>query len=247
MDLREIQSLLSRLGLTEYESKTLTSLLKLSEAKAPDISREAQVPKTRVYDVLDKLVEKDLIIEIQGRPKRYRAREPEKVFLELLNGKKHEIKSLERETSDLNARLGTGIGEEEAGEKVLKVKEKQDFVRILAQEIAKAKDSVLAFTELAPKHSALRNAIAQAKENNVNIKMLHALEDSEIAKAKELGVEMKKSLHNMEAFIIDGKKLVLALSDFKKPKPEYHFAIWNDSPMIEPLSIHFSKLWNAGE
>jgi len=247
MNFRELQELLSRLGLTEYESKTLTSLLKLNEAKAPDISREAQVPKTRVYDVLDKLVERDLIIEIQGRPKRYRAREPDKVFSELLNERRREIKQLEKETTDLQSRFSAGAGEEDTGEKVLKVKEKQDFVRILAQEISKATDSVLAFTELGPRHSVLRNAISQARANNVSVKMLHALDEGELGKIRELGIELKKSMHGIEAFIIDGKKLVLALSDFKKAQPEYHFAIWNDSPIIEPLSNHFSSLWEASK
>jgi len=245
MDLREIQGILSRLGLTEYESKTLTSLLRLNEAKAPDISRAAQVPKTRVYDVLDKLVERDLVIEIQGRPKRYRARSPEKVFLELLSAKKRELKTLEKETSELRTKFNTASDEEETGEKVLKVKEKQDFVRILAQEISKAKDSVLAFTELAPKHSVLRNALAEATSRNVKVKVLHEADESEFDKVKGLGVELKKSQHGIEAFIIDNKKLVLGLSDFKKPQPEYNFAIWNDSPIIQPLRDHFSKLWEA--
>ena len=84
MNGQEIFELLQRLGLTEYESKTLTSLIRLGEAKAPDISREAQVPKTRVYDVLDKLMERDLIIEIQGRPKKYRVRETDRIFNELV-------------------------------------------------------------------------------------------------------------------------------------------------------------------
>ncbi|MEM0359825.1 MAG: helix-turn-helix domain-containing protein [Candidatus Diapherotrites archaeon] len=245
MDFREIQGLLARLGLTEYESKTLTSLLRLNEAKAPDISREAQVPKTRVYDVLDSLVAKDLIIEIQGRPKRYRAREPDKVFSELLNSKKQEIRELENETASLQAKIGSVFSEDEVGEKVLKVKEPQDFVRILAQEISKAKSSVIAFTEITPKQAVLRNAIAQAKANKVNVKMLHALDETDISKIKELGVELKKSKHGLEAFIIDGKKLVMALSDFSKAQPEYHFAIWTDAPIIGPLNDHFSKLWNA--
>jgi sugar-specific transcriptional regulator TrmB len=245
MDFREIQEILARLGLTEYESKTLTSLLRLNEAKAPDISREAQVPKTRVYDVLDSLVAKDLIIEIQGRPKRYRAREPDKVFSELLNGKREEIKDLENETTSMQSKLGAVFVEDDAIEKVLKVKEKQDFVRILAQEIARAKTSVFAFTEITPKQSVLRNALAQAKANKVNVRMLHALDEGDIGKIRDLGVEMKKSKHGMEAFIIDGKKLVLALSDFNKTQPEYHFTIWNDSPMIGPLNDHFAKLWNA--
>ena len=71
-------NLLEKLGLTEYEAKTLNTLFTLRESQAPTISRTAQVPKTRVYDVLEKLIAKDLIIEIKGRPKLYRAIDAEK-------------------------------------------------------------------------------------------------------------------------------------------------------------------------
>jgi len=245
MNGREIFELLQRLGLTEYESKTLTSLIKLNEAKAPDVSREAQVPKTRVYDVLDKLVERDLIIEIQGRPKKYRVRETDRVFNELLNRKKSELKTLESETLELQQRLGREFKEEQAGEKVLKVKDRQDFVRILAQEIQKANNSVIAFTEETPKHSAMLKAINEARQRNVKVKVLHGLPEEELGELSRAGVEVKKAQHSIEAFIIDDKKLVLALSDLKKEKPEYHFTIWVEAPIIPMLKSHFDRNWGG--
>jgi len=50
----DVNVFLERLGLTEYEAKTLSALFRLKEAEAPEVSRSAQVPKTRVYDVLDR-------------------------------------------------------------------------------------------------------------------------------------------------------------------------------------------------
>ena len=81
----DVNSLFLELGLTEYESKTLSTILKLKDAEAPDISRLAQVPKTRVYDVLDKLIRRGLIIEISGRPKKYRGIDPSESVNLLLN------------------------------------------------------------------------------------------------------------------------------------------------------------------
>ncbi len=244
MNGQEIFELLQRLGLTEYESKTLTSLIRLGEAKAPDISREAQVPKTRVYDVLDKLMERDLIIEIQGRPKKYRVRETEKIFNELVNRKKSELKELESETIELQKRLGSEFKEERAGEKVMKVKDRQDFLRILAQEVQRANNSIIAFTEITSKNPTIIKAINEAKQRNVEVKVLHGLPEDELAELKKIGVEVKKSTHNIEAFIIDDKKLVLALSDLKKEKPEYNFTIWIESPMIPVFKSHFERHWH---
>jgi len=205
------------------------------------------VPKTRVYDVLDKLMERDLIIEIQGRPKNYRVRETDRIFNELVTRKQSELKQLETETIELQKRLGKDLKEEVAGEKVMKVKDKQDFVRILAQEVQRANSSVIAFTEVTPKHSALVKAISEAKQRNVDVKVLHGLPVEELNELSKLGVEIRSSDHNLEAFIIDNKKLVLALSDLKKDKPEYHFTIWIESPMIPMLKNHFDRHWGENK
>ena len=53
-------NILKELDLTEYEAKALITLFKFSEADAPTISRNSEIPKTRIYDVLGKLKEKAL-------------------------------------------------------------------------------------------------------------------------------------------------------------------------------------------
>jgi len=142
---RDINSLLSKLGLTEYESKTLGTLFRIGESEAPAVSRLAQVPKTRVYDVLDKLVERNLVIEIRGRPKRYRSVDAKKAFNLLIESKKSELESLQKNVSSLETMLLTNSEKELMGETVMKVKDKRDFETILGQEISKAKTSLTGF------------------------------------------------------------------------------------------------------
>ncbi|MCX6798723.1 MAG: hypothetical protein NTW59_01335 [Candidatus Diapherotrites archaeon] len=160
MNSADVNEILQRLGLTEYESKTLSTLFKLGEAEAPAVSRLAQVPKTRVYDVLDKLVERDLVIEIRGRPKKYRSVEAKKALESLINSKQEELQELQGKVGEVQESISALTGAKEiAGETVIKVKDKRDFERILAQEIAKAKESLIGFSEVTDKEHALREAI----------------------------------------------------------------------------------------
>lgn len=242
----EIDSfLLEKLGLTEYESKTLSTLFKLKEAEAPAVSRTAQVPKTRVYDVLDKLIQKGLVIEISGRPKKYRVIEPDKAIDLLIETKKIELKDIESQAIDLKKSFSTNRGEEEKGEKVMKVKNKLDFERILAQELEKAKISVQGFTEIRDDQIILKEALEKAKNRNLTIKLInHAPTEFGKKYAKDETIELKNLDHGLNAFIIDGKKVVMALSDFKKDKPEYHFTIWNEhKPIVNALQHYFEKCW----
>jgi len=239
MESKEIGQLLEKLGLTEYESKTLATLFRLGEAEAPAISRVAQVPKTRVYDVLDKLVEKNLVIEISGRPKRYRGIETKKALGLLLEKKKLEVKGLESSVENMGE-LGFNALEEETGETVMKVKDRRDFERILAQEISKAKNSLVGFSELTDKEHVLREAIERAKANKVKIRLINAFQNSWLRK----NAETRQLEHGLNAFIVDNKKLILALSDFKQEKPEYHFTIFqNKRPIVNALQHYFDKCW----
>lgn len=240
---KDVNSLLLSLGLTEYESKTLNTLFRMGEAEAPSISRLAQVPKTRVYDVLDKLVEKNLVIEIRGRPKRYRGIEAKKALGQLLDKKKEEIGKLEKTVKSVE-NLGFSSGKEEPGETVMKVKDRRDFERILAQEIEKAKESVVGFAEVTDKQHALREAIERAKQNKVSIRLLNAYQNSWLSKASE----MKQAEHGLNAFIVDGKRVIMALSDFKQEKPEYHFTIFNyHKPIANALQHYFDKQWQQAK
>ncbi len=240
MNNNEAYALLEKLGLTEYEAKTLNTLFTLREAEAPQISRSAQVPKTRVYDVLEKLIEKNLIIEIKGRPKLYRAVEAQKAIDLLIVTKKNQLNELEKEAIEVKENMLAVEGKEESGEKVMKVKDKQDFEKILGQELLKATKSIQGLTEIMDEHEILHDALKRAKQKNVSIKLLNSFQSK---KLKEVA-DVKHHNHGLNAFIIDGKKVVLAISDFKKQKSDYHFTILNDhAPMAGALLHYFEKSW----
>ena len=243
----EVNSLLEQLGLTEYEAKTLTALFRLRESEAPEVSRVAQVPKTRVYDVLDRLTKRKLVIEIYGRPKKYRVVDAETVFGELLAQKKAEIAQLEQKAAQIKELLTITNGGEEVTEKVMKVKDKFDFMRILAQEIDQAKEQVVAFTGLDKEHLHLRESIKNAVKKNVKVKLISRV-PSELKKLakdySDAGVDLRELEHGMNAYVIDGKKVILGISDFNQERPEYHFTIWNNNkPMAATLNHYFDACW----
>jgi sugar-specific transcriptional regulator TrmB len=239
----ELNNLLANLGLTEYESKTLSTLFELSEAEAPEISRMAQVPKTRVYDVLEKLIARQLVIEIRGRPKKYRVIDAQQVLDALVLERKTGLSELESQVTEMKSNLANPQKSkiESKTESVIKVKDKHDFERILAQELEKAEDTITGFTEISDKHTVLKDALEKAKEKNVAIKLLNSFSNESLKKSIK---ELKHAEHGLNAFIIDDKKVILALSDFKKEKPEYHFTIWHENkPMANAFKHYFDKVW----
>src|SRR5438045_9275106 len=67
---------LQRLGLNAYESRSYLVLLGHPRFKALELAARAHVPRQKIYEVLDSLVEKGFAQVIQERTKLFSAVEP---------------------------------------------------------------------------------------------------------------------------------------------------------------------------
>ena len=67
---------LEKIGLTSYEIRTYTSLLKSGELTASDLSQKSGVPYSKIYEVLGTLEEKGWIGSDDSRPTKYFAKSP---------------------------------------------------------------------------------------------------------------------------------------------------------------------------
>ena len=68
------------LGLTEYEAIALRKLLTLGRTTAPSLAEATDIPKARIYGVLESLSDRGFIKIIPGRPKEYQPKPPEEVL-----------------------------------------------------------------------------------------------------------------------------------------------------------------------
>ena len=67
---------LTEVGFNRYESLAFLALIGHDESTAVEVADRAGIPRQRVYDVLESLREKELIVMREGRPCRHTARPP---------------------------------------------------------------------------------------------------------------------------------------------------------------------------
>ena len=82
--------ILKELGLTLYEAQAYVTLTSLISATATEIAKKAEIPRSKIYDVLKKLYEKEYIEIEDGRPLTYNVKSPVEVLSrekEKLNGR----------------------------------------------------------------------------------------------------------------------------------------------------------------
>ncbi|GAB3666891.1 TrmB family transcriptional regulator [Halopiger thermotolerans] len=72
-DAEEAVGALEELGLTEYEARCFVALTRISSGTAREVSQVADVPRSRVYDTIERLDRKGLVEVQQTDPREYRA------------------------------------------------------------------------------------------------------------------------------------------------------------------------------
>ena len=72
--------LLQQIGLNKYEAEAYYALLTHGSLTGYEVGKYSQVPGSRSYEILERLLEKGLALVQPGEPPRYSAQEPEFVF-----------------------------------------------------------------------------------------------------------------------------------------------------------------------
>lgn len=232
-------SLLKELNLTEYEAKALVTLFKFSESDAPTISRNSEIPKTRIYDVLDKLKEKGYVLEVYKSPKTYKIVNPEEIFKGLLNSKKEEFFSLSKKVDEIILNSSWSSYASNTPEKVLQVNNIKDYNKFLSQEFETAQKEIHGFTNLDERIDSLKSVFTN-KNLSVNILTNPLTKMHDVPKH----ISVQETNHSMDAFVLDRKKVIMALNDVSSPKKAYNLTVLENNPTLaNALLSHFNDYW----
>jgi sugar-specific transcriptional regulator TrmB len=188
---------LMKIGLTQREVKVYLALLKLGESKTGKIIGTSGVSSGKVYEILEKLIEKGLVkYIIKEKTKYFQTTNPKKI-LEFIENKKIEIEEDKKRVERLLPQLTTLHKVEEPSYDVAIYKGVEGFRTILNEilENIESDDEWLAFgvNSLAPEKTSLIWNEFNKKLANKKIKTKIIVADKNIAKriAKTKTMELK--------------------------------------------------------
>ncbi|MCQ4084571.1 TrmB family transcriptional regulator [Streptomyces sp. RB6PN25] len=93
------------LGLARYEARVYLALIRRESYTAAQVAREADVPRQRIYDVLDALVRRRLATAHPGRVATFSAVDPELALTRLMSEQREALERMERVSTTLTAAL----------------------------------------------------------------------------------------------------------------------------------------------
>lgn len=235
------QELVERLrlfNLTEYESRTYLALVARGPSTAKEIREVADIPYSREYDILRNLEVRGFVESQPGRPRRFKAVEPEKVLKKELKRRKQAVDALLqftaaiRENQALNNEMENVIwtlrGRDKIREKMLEM-------------IEAAKEEILIIGSNPIPTRELEDALKRARERGVKIRALGMFRGEGEEVLKRVGAEFYPFEHNHSRFLlVDDQELILASDD----PADYPFALYNkNKSCINLYQNYFRHIW----
>jgi len=263
VDFQRFWRRLQQLGLNAYESRSYLVLLGHPKFKALELAARAHVPRQKIYEVLDSLVEKGFAQVVQEKTKLFSAVEPSLAIPGYLGRKRH---VLEQELTD-NSRAGGSLiddlknfySEGQGGRGTL------DFLRIVTEPsqtgaeyrrmLSEVKEQYIEFSRPPYAVDPLdEKLVKQARSGGVKCRLLleaASLDASHRSRLNDYvaaGVEVRiaDSLP-MKLALFDARHGMIALLDPVITRPAWTAVVFHHEGMGEAMQGLFEDHWRRGK
>lgn len=253
---------LQQLGLNAYESRSYLVLLGHPKFKALELAARAHVPRQKIYEVLDSLVEKGFAQVVQERTKLFSAVEPNLAIPAYL-ARKRQV--LEEELHDQN-RLATALADDlksiysegQGGRGTL------DYLRIVTEPAQTAAEYRRMLSEVRREYLEFsrppyavdpleEKLVKQARLAGASCRLLlesGQLDDAHRQRLEEYqqaGVEVRQAGSlPMKLAVFDGRQGMMALLDPVITRPTWTAVVFDHEGMGEAMKGLFESHWLQG-
>ncbi len=245
-------SSLQKLGLTSYGAKTYIIITNFGPIDASNIAKEANIPRTKIYDVLNKLEEEKWITVEHGRPMLFTARDPRNIIDEHRSTLLTEIDSL---LSEMSMMYDQQIKKEIP--KVWLIHGKDNITAKLLDMVSKARKSVMMLGDIyfPEEVESLKSIIPKAKRNSISFRIIA----SGVIKTSEGKIDLINAFAEVQPemitsekppikyVIVDKKELLIIFPKIHEDILDLNkvVALWIPSPVVASSMVDmFNMRWN---
>lgn len=250
---------LQQLGLNAYESRSYLVLLGHSRFKALELAPRAHVPRQKIYEVLDSLVEKGFARVVQDRTKLFSAVEPNLAIPAYLARKRQlaeqELTDQARYANNLMEDLSGLYSEGKGGRGTL------DFLRIVAEPTQTASEYRRMLSEVSSEYLEFSRApyavdpldeklVKQARAKGVSCRLLiesGSLDEhhrQRLVEYASAGVEIRQAPSlPLKMAVFDCRSGLIALLDPVISKPTWTSLVFDHAGLGEAMKHLFEDRW----
>ncbi len=251
--LRKKQDILSHwpkiveyIGLSEYESKVYLSLINLGTAGARKLSINCDVPRTKVYGTLKKLIDYGLVVEIPGAPKKFSPSKPRESFESILNLTLEKAEDFREIIGKLETIYTEHSNQGGPRKKLVWYLDPEEDIRGKCSEIIRQSEQELSIITTEDGLEILFNSyhrlLDEIQENGIEIKLHSPLDPKVNPLARELSYIFQIQKVNVKTPILfinsDNKRFLLArLAERGKKNPFISAMFTEDKELLELVHL----------
>ncbi|HLC39395.1 MAG TPA: helix-turn-helix domain-containing protein [archaeon] len=260
MNINEIIETLREFGLSEYEAKTYSTLVFLGPSKAGEVSRESRVPQSKIYDILDMLTNRQLVEVLEGRPKEFKAVDPEVALENLVRNEEKKVKVLRAKASDVKKvfKKVNGNSSETTIEGIWTIKGRKytEFFDKVAEMVDRSEEYIYGITRDFSKNARMSQSLVGCLKRGVKVKVVSLVPINEEnywgAKWYQThGIQLKtfETKVHPRMVVVDGKELIMRLDHDPMKKENFLFtAVWSaHSSLVKVIDTYMKNLWNTAQ
>lgn len=234
------QRLLREFGLTEYEARVYYALVANGPSTAGELSKLANVPYSRIYDILSRLEERGWVEAQSGRPSRYRSRDPAEVVKIVKTEEEKRLKeageALLKELEPLYSRKA-----EVKRPDVWVIRGGKNILSKIGEMLARAGIEVLLSLPNVPQEiSGLTSYLSLLEAKNISIRILapQKLKLRNLELPRKLEIRRRENLFG-GGVVVDGREVLLVLGSGSEL-----LGIWSDEIGLARFAKeYFEYLW----
>ncbi len=157
---QEVVRDLCKIGFSTYEAKAYIGLVTKNPVTGYELAKNSGIPTAKVYETIEKLKERHLIITITGDPVKYLPVAPDKMFQTLKNDYNNSVERLSGSFKELFFN--------QSGEYIFNIKGYQEIIEKAKQLILESTTELMAFL-WDEEFQLIKTELAIAANRNVNI------------------------------------------------------------------------------
>jgi len=233
--------LLKDLGLTEYEARTYTALVLGGPSTAGDLGEAANVPYSRIYDILSRLERRGWVEVQSSRPARYKAKPPAEVIRLLRIEREQRLK----ETGEEIVKELEPLYEQKAEARrpdIWVIRGERNLGGKIGEMLVRARVEVLVSLSVLPREFLELGVISPLlAAKNLTLRLITSEKGKHINKLKaisNLEVRFRKPLFG-GGVIVDGNEVLLLLASTGEK-----LGVWsNEVGLAKFAKDYFEYLW----
>jgi sugar-specific transcriptional regulator TrmB len=243
----QLDQFIDTIGFNKYEKEVILFLSGTNASTAAQVYKKTQIPKGRIYSVLNNLIDKGLVMVIPVSPKKYAIEDVRSVLKNYLKAEKNQLSKRIDQTEALELKPKEFDLENKAPS-VYTFSGREAHLNALIELRNKAKKSLIQIAPIFTGTFSSNRALHKAVKRNVSVRIItRAITKANAKNIKEclrLGADVRvcNSPELVHFSIRDSQDFLLGLEDYRN-KEERLVLISKNPGLRLSLEDFFEKMW----